>query len=141
MGLGTGSVAAERRGLAALALVSRLDREILTLGAPALVRDTRLDLALGRPARGAGGPALTAGGVRAGRRGRVRQVEEVLDLLHLGDRRGLTLDRLDHLGVLRLPADPDDAVRGVDVDLALGVAPAAEDHGLDLARQPDVVEV
>src|SRR3954453_6501666 len=71
----------------------------------------------------------------------LREVQQVLDPLDLGDGRGLAFELLDHLRILRLATLPDDPVRGVHVDLALGNALVAEDDCLDLAGHPHVVQI
>jgi hypothetical protein len=68
-------------------------------------------------------------------------VQEVLDLLHLGDRQRLRLERLDLLGRLRLAAQPHDAVGRVHIDLALRDRLVAEQDGLDLVGDRGVVEM
>src|SRR5436190_21476782 len=66
----------------------------------------------------------------------MQQVLNVSDTLHLA---GLAFEILDQVGLLELPAQVDDTVFDVDVDLALRHVGVAEDLGLDLARQCDVV--
>jgi hypothetical protein len=66
----------------------------------------------------------------------VEEVLDVLDALHLP--RPL-LEILDQLRLLDLAAEVDLAVLGVDVDLALRDVGVAEDLGLNLPRQRNVV--
>src|SRR4051794_20666945 len=141
---------------AAVALVGERGRLAARAGAgeiarPRLLRRGRgLALAGGALAadlarrRGRLGPprlALRGRGVGARRRRGLRQVEQVLDPLDLRDRCGLRLELLDLVGALRLAAQPHDALGRVHVDLALVHAGAAEDLGLDLARDRAFVEV
>jgi hypothetical protein len=69
------------------------------------------------------------------------RVEQVLDVLHALDAARLLLEVADQLGTFDLAAEDDDAVLGVDVDLALRDVGVAEDLGLDLASERRVVRV
>src|SRR3954447_2372931 len=67
-------------------------------------------------------------------RGRLRKMEEGLDVPDLRDRARLLLHRLHHLRVLHLAAKLDDAVDRVHVDVSLRDVGLAEQLRLDLAR-------
>src|SRR3954471_4824519 len=67
-------------------------------------------------------------------------MQEVLDVLHLGDLARLRLELLDLLRCLRLAAQPHDALGRVHADLALVDALLAEEDALDLAGDRHVVE-
>ena len=66
-------------------------------------------------------------------------VEKVLDLLDALHVPCLLLEVANQLRLLDLAAKDDDTVLGIDVDLALRHVGVAEDLGLDLARERDVV--
>src|SRR6476661_3479709 len=127
-------VAAERRRLASLASGGQLGgRRLLRRRRRALLRGGATSGHLARRLRRLGGPGSL-------RRGRLREVEQVLDPLDLRYRGGLRLELVDLLGVLRLAAQPYDAVGRVDADLALCDLGGAEELRLDLARDRHVVE-
>src|SRR4051794_16765789 len=68
-------------------------------------------------------------------------VQEALDLLDALDLARLRDEVVDQLGRVDLAAEHDLAVLGVDVDLALRHVGLAEDLGLDLASEGDVVRL
>src|SRR5262249_8600664 len=73
------------------------------------------------------------------RRGRARNVEQVLDLLDALDLLRPHLEVLDQLRLLDLAAEDDLAVLGVDVDAPFRDVHVAEDLRLDLERERRVV--
>src|SRR3712207_520623 len=87
------------------------------------------------------GSSVTSGPLLMHRRRRARRVQEVLDVLDALDLARLADELVDQLAPLDLAAELHDALLRVDRDVALGRVGGAEDLGLDLARERDVVDL
>jgi hypothetical protein len=68
-------------------------------------------------------------------------VKQALDVANSGDSAHSVLDLAQALFIVYDSAENDDSAVSVDADLSLGDGPVAEQLALDLAHQPDVVEL